>query len=246
MNVYVPPIIEKVYNIQGSTAAPGSGEYHRYRALRRRERTIAVVMEKEYKEREIQKEFEEEKEIKRSKLEEITQRKKKRRDKKKLLKKAKIKNEKKKKLFDPNIPLIDQLKQEIGNEEYDRLFNQPQRSNDEYDNDYNMLYDNGMNDSTIKPNMKPLIVTKENDNMKIQLNSENENENENENESNHNKDLKKLFPVAKDDELEFDNYEDYEDHLEELKILEEKKIKDEKANQIKIKEVDQIIVHDEE
>ena len=46
---YVPPIIEKVYNIQGSTAAQGSGEYHRYRALRRRERTIAAAMEKEFK-----------------------------------------------------------------------------------------------------------------------------------------------------------------------------------------------------
>ena len=61
MNVYVPPIIEKVYNIQGSTAAPGSGEYHRYRALRRRERTIAAAMEKEVKAKEEQRKFEQEK-----------------------------------------------------------------------------------------------------------------------------------------------------------------------------------------
>lgn len=239
MNVYVPPIIEKVYNIQGSTAAPGSGEYHRYRALRRRERTIAAVVEKESKEKETQKEFEEGKDNKKGKFEEMTQRKKKRRDKRKLLRKAKIKNEKKKKLFDPNIPLIEQLKLEIGNEEYIKLFNQSQRNNDGYDMDYN---DNGneQNENTIKPNMKPLVVDKEND-------DEEKNENlKNGDESSQNIILQKLFPDAKKEEFEYDNFEDYEDHLEELKILEEKKIKDESANQIKIKDVDQIIVHDEE
>ena len=92
MNVYVPPIIEKVYNIQGSTAAPGSGEYHRYRALRRRERTLAAVMEKEFKEKEEQRMFEEERMLKRMHVEERTRKKKLRRDKKKMNKKNKKKS----------------------------------------------------------------------------------------------------------------------------------------------------------
>lgn len=89
MNVYVPPIIEKVYNIQGSTAAPGSGEYHRYRALRRRERTIAAALEKEAKEKEEQIKFEQEKKMKKEQIEKATLKKKKRREKKNLFKKIK-------------------------------------------------------------------------------------------------------------------------------------------------------------
>ena len=34
---YIPPIIERVQNIGGSAAAPGTGEFHKYKAIRRKE-----------------------------------------------------------------------------------------------------------------------------------------------------------------------------------------------------------------
>ena len=123
MNVYVPPIIEKVYNIQGSTAAPGSGEYHRYRALRRRERTIAAAMEKEVKAKEEQRKFEQEKQMKQEQIELATLKRKKRREKKNLFRKIKKRiNSKNEVIFDKNIPLIEQVKNEIGKEEFNELF----------------------------------------------------------------------------------------------------------------------------
>lgn len=47
MNKKSHPIIEKVSNIQGSTAGAGSGEYHRYRSMRRKEKAIEAALEKE-------------------------------------------------------------------------------------------------------------------------------------------------------------------------------------------------------
>lgn len=226
MNVYVPPIIEKVYNIQGSTAAPGSGEYHRYRALRRRERTIAAAMEKEAKAKEEQRKFEMEKQMKQEQIELATLKKKKRREKKNLFRKIKKKiNSKKEVIFDKNIPLIEQVKEEIGKEEFNELLNQNEMKNND-DNDTYLM----------KPN---IVAMNKNNN----LTSENDEELKNNNEMNP---LKKLFPTIQKKEIEFENYEDYEDHLTELKIKEEQKKKEESKNEIKIKHIDEIVIHDEE
>lgn len=227
MNVYVPPIIEKVYNIQGSTAAPGSGEYHRYRALRRRERTIAAVMEKEAKAKEEQRKFEMEKQMKQEQIELATLKKKKRREKKNLFRKIKKKiNSKKEVIFDKNIPLIEQVKEEIGKEEFNELLNQNEMKNNNDDNDTYLM----------KPN---IVAMNKNNN----LTSENDEELKNNNEMNP---LKKLFPTIQKKEIEFENYEDYEDHLTELKIKEEQKKKEESKNEIKLKHIDEIVIHDEE
>lgn len=227
MNVYVPPIIEKVYNIQGSTAAPGSGEYHRYRALRRRERTIAAAMEKEAKAKEEQRKFEMEKQMKQEQIELATLKKKKRREKKNLFRKIKKKiNSKKEVIFDKNIPLIEQVKEEIGKEEFNELLNQNEMKNNNDDNDTYLM----------KPN---IVAMNKNNN----LTSENDEELKNNNEMNP---LKKLFPTIQKKEIEFENYEDYEDHLTELKIKEEQKKKEESKNEIKIKHIDEIVIHDEE
>ena len=226
MNVYVPPIIEKVYNIQGSTAAPGSGEYHRYRALRRRERTIAAAMEKEAKAKEEQRKFEMEKQMKQEQIELATLKKKKRREKKNLFRKIKKKiNSKKEVIFDKNIPLIEQVKEEIGKEEFNELLNQNEMKNND-DNDTYLM----------KPNI--MAMNKNNN-----LTSENDEELKNNNEMNP---LKKLFPTIQKKEIEFENYEDYEDHLTELKIKEEQKKKEESKKEIKIKHIDEIVIHDEE
>ena len=212
MNVYVPPIIEKVYNIQGSTAAPGSGEYHRYRALRRRERTIAAAMEKEVKAKEEQRKFEQEKQMKQEQIELATLKRKKSREKKNLFRKIKKRmNSKNEVIFDKNIPLIEQVKNEIGKEEFNELFNQNEMKNND-DNDTYLM----------KPNISAM-------NKNNNLTSENGEEISNNNEINP---LKKLFPTIQKKEIEFENYEDYEDHLTELKIKEEQKKKEESKKEI--------------
>lgn len=227
MNVYVPPIIEKVYNIQGSTAAPGSGEYHRYRALRRRERTIQAAMEKEAKAKEEQKKFEQEKQMKQEKIELATLKRKKRRDKKNLFRKIKKKvYSKNEVIFDKNIPLIEQVKKEIGKEEFNNLLNES-KTNEDIDNNDTYL---------MKPNISAIH---RNNN----LTSDNTQELKKETENNP---LKQLFPTIQKKEIEFDNYEDYEDHLTELKIKEEQKKKEESKNEIKIKHVDEVVVHEED
>lgn len=230
MNVYVPPIIEKVYNIQGSTAAPGSGEYHRYRALRRRERTIAAALEKEAKEREEQKKFEQEKMMKKEQIEKATLKKKKRRDKKNLFKKIKKKILSKQSIiFEKNIPLIEQVKQEIGKEEFKKLLNSNENNK--------VNEEDELSSYIMKPNISAVNKT-HNTNTE-----ENDNEKKEENENNP---LKKLFPSVQKKDIEFDNYEDYEDHLTEMKIKEEQEKKKKLQTEIKIKQVDDIVFHEED
>ena len=43
---YIPPIIERVQNIGGSAAAPGTGEFHKYKAQRRKEILAELMAEK--------------------------------------------------------------------------------------------------------------------------------------------------------------------------------------------------------
>ena len=231
MNVYVPPIIEKVYNIHGSTAAPGSGEDHRYRALRRRERTIAAALEKEAKEKEEQIKFEQEKKVKKEQIEKATLKKKKRREKKNLFKKIKKKVLKKQNIiFEKNIPLIEQVKQEIGKEEFNKLLNS---------NENNKLNDEDEPSSYImKPNVSAVNKTHF-------TNTEEDNNSEKKEEYENNP-LKKLFPSIQKKDIEFDNYEDYEDHLTEMKIKEEQEKQKNFQTETKIKQVDEIVFHEED
>ncbi|KAE9247807.1 hypothetical protein PF004_g4153 [Phytophthora fragariae] len=50
--------INRVDNVSGSSAGAGSGEFHTYRASRRREMERVAAMEKRYKENKAQQEFE--------------------------------------------------------------------------------------------------------------------------------------------------------------------------------------------
>ena len=220
MNIYVPTIIEKVYNIQGSTAAPGSGEYHRYRALRRKERTISAALEKEYKEREDQKEFENRLKKKQEKDKEITLKKKRKRDKKKMNKKLKKEKEslKEKK--------IEKNEKSENEENIISLMNEEKKIlNDNFNN-----INNDNNSFSIKPNT-------------LVYNEIKEKEIEKENEQNI---LSKLFPQKDKNQKEFITYEDYENYCAEQNVLEMNKRKEEEKNKRKIKQIQDIICHDED
>jgi hypothetical protein len=243
MNVYIPPIIEKVYNVQGSTAAPGSGEYHRYRAMRRRERTLAAAMEKEYKQRKFQKEFDERKENKKKRLDNEREKKKRRR----IIKEQKNKLKKKlikvvgeqKSLFRKDIPILEQIKGEVGEAEYKKLL---YGEGGEIVNDYDLDFKDSCGGRKIIPIQKASIIKS--------LEDDNFNEcNENVPDEN----LQKLFPQIKKDRLQFDNYDDYEEHLQILEIIErnERLLNERESHNVQdepkyVEEEEKIIIHDDE
>ena len=118
---YIPPIIERVQNIGGSAAAPGTGEFHKYKALRRKEVLAELMAEKAEKKKKMQEDFENDKKEKQNILDERALKKKRKRDKKKIKKKIHENFEKNKNMFDKNVPLIEQIKNEMGNEEFDKI-----------------------------------------------------------------------------------------------------------------------------
>ena len=118
---YVPPIIERVQNIGGSTAAPGTGEFHKYKALRRKEILAELLQEKAEKKRKMQEDFENDKKQKQAILDKKALKRKRKREKKKIKKQIFENNEKNKNLFSKDVPILEQIKNKIGVEEYNKL-----------------------------------------------------------------------------------------------------------------------------
>lgn len=79
----IPAPPEIVANVQGSSAGAGSGEFHVYKASRRREYERVKVMDEEVERERKDKAFEQEREDKRRRDEEKTEKNRKRREKKK-------------------------------------------------------------------------------------------------------------------------------------------------------------------
>ena len=131
---YVPPIIERVQNIGGSTAAPGTGEFHKYKALRRKEIMAELIQQKEENKRKMQEDFEKDKKEKQKILDNKALQRKRKRDKKKIKKKIYQNSEKNKNIFSKDIPILEQIKKKIGDEEYQKLINN--------DNDDEKYFDN--------------------------------------------------------------------------------------------------------
>ena len=131
---YIPPIIERVQNIGGSTAAPGTGEFHKYKALRRKEIMAELIQEKAEKKRKMQEDFENDKKEKQAILDNKALKRKRKRDKRKIKKKILKNNEKNKNLFSKDVPILEQIKNKIGDEEYKKLI---ESDNKIIKNDYN-------------------------------------------------------------------------------------------------------------
>ena len=76
----------------------------------------------------MQEDFENDKKEKQNLLDERALKKKRKRDKKKIKKKIHDNVEKNKNMFDKNIPLIEQIKDEMGKEEFDKIINDNENS----------------------------------------------------------------------------------------------------------------------
>lgn len=82
-------IVEKIENLPGSTTGAGSGDFHQYRNLKRREEARLEMMEIEYRERKTREEFDQLREFHKQKCTEKTAKKALKRKKKKEYKKLK-------------------------------------------------------------------------------------------------------------------------------------------------------------
>ena len=131
---YVPPIIERVQNIGGSTAAPGTGEFHKYKALRRKEILAELLQEKAEKKRKMQEDFENDKKEKQAILDNQALKRKRKREKKKIKKKIFENIEKNKNIFSKDIPILEQIKNKIGVEEYNKLIQNDNNKISKFDN----------------------------------------------------------------------------------------------------------------
>ena len=131
---YVPPIIERVQNIGGSTAAPGTGEFHKYKALRRKEILAELLQEKAEKKRKMQEDFENDKKEKQAILDNKALKRKRKREKKKIKKKIFENTEKNKNIFSKDIPILEQIKNKIGVEEYNKLIQNDNNKISKFDN----------------------------------------------------------------------------------------------------------------
>ncbi len=131
---YVPPIIERVQNIGGSTAAPGTGEFHKYKALRRKEILAELLQEKAEKKRKMQEDFENDKKEKQAILDNKALKRKRKREKKKIKKKIFENIEKNKNIFSKDIPILEQIKNKIGVEEYNKLIQNDNNKISKFDN----------------------------------------------------------------------------------------------------------------
>lgn len=202
MSSYVPPIIQKVYNVQGSLSAPAVAEYHKYRTMRRRDRTMAAVMEKEIKERKVQKEFDENKEVKKERLESERLKKKRRRDFREMNKKMKKKFRKvvdeKKDIFNKNAPLIDQIRHELSDNtitQSNNITKEEDYLNDDYNFDNKCIKGKRLIRNEILINEKKIIAEE------------------------------KVVPkINTKNRLEFNTFEEYEEHLQIMDMLEKEQI----------------------
>ena len=131
---YVPPIIERVQNIGGSTAAPGTGEFHKYKALRRKEILAELLQEKAEKKRKMQEDFENDKKEKQAILDNKALKRKRKREKKKIKKKIFENIEKNKNIFSKDIPILEQIKNKICVEEYNKLIQNDNNKISKFDN----------------------------------------------------------------------------------------------------------------
>lgn len=153
MEEYIPPIIERVQNIGGSAAAPGTGEFHKYKATRRKEVLAELMAEKAEKKRKMQEDFEKDKMEKQKILDEKALKKKRKREKRKIKKKIYENYEKNKNLFDKNIPLIEQIKNEMGKEELNK-----EEINEENGDEKNEDEKDEFNDVELRPKKGELKV----------------------------------------------------------------------------------------